>query len=121
MLLKAYTTSNNDINSYYVADMENPPSWSTQITNDFVAGHHRFGYVKTNDPKYVDMTTLKPIKTASKNASKSVKKSTPKKAPVTYVVKKGDTLWRIAKKNKVSVKDLMTNNNISNPKSLKVG
>jgi len=38
-----------------------------------------------------------------------------------YLVKKGDSLWRISKKYSVSIKELMLKNNISSPRNLKVG
>ncbi len=38
-----------------------------------------------------------------------------------YVVKKGDSLWSIAKKYNVKIEDLMRENNISYPATLKVG
>lgn len=49
---------------------------------------------------------------------KTVRKTAGKK---TYVVKKGDSLWLIAKKYGVSSDALIKANNIKNAKSLKVG
>ena len=40
---------------------------------------------------------------------------------VIYFVKPGDTLWRIAKKYKSTIKDIVRVNNIENPDSLEVG
>lgn len=51
----------------------------------------------------------------SSNTSEKTKKQ------ITYRVKKGDTLWRIARIFEVTIQDLMSWNNISNPSKLKIG
>jgi len=57
---------------------------------------------KTDDPKNIDNSNKK-----SKNK--------------TYKVQKGDTLYSIAKKNNVSVENLMHHNKIKSPKDLRDG
>lgn len=49
------------------------------------------------------------------------KTSTSINKPKTYRVKRGDTLWKIARAFKVTVQDLISWNNISNPSKLKIG
>lgn len=43
------------------------------------------------------------------------------KAPVTYTVEKGDTLYKISRKLDVPVNDLIDENNITNPNLIKEG
>lgn len=50
-----------------------------------------------------------------------VKKETPKTSGSTYTVQSGDTLYRIANRNGVSVKALQDANKISRPEALKIG
>lgn len=69
---------------------------------DLQVGNHKFGYLADQDPD-------------RKNAQK-------KPAPKVYVVKKGDSLGKIAKANKMSLKDLLAKNpDIKNPDKISVG
>ncbi|UCG35610.1 MAG: peptidoglycan DD-metalloendopeptidase family protein [Candidatus Omnitrophota bacterium] len=44
-----------------------------------------------------------------------------KKGTIPYIIKKGDTLWEIAKEHGVSTKEIMRVNKVSSPERLKVG
>lgn len=57
------------------------------------------------------MATMTPVK----KPNNIVKKAIPTK---TYIVKKGDTLWKIAKANMTTAKQLMLKNNISDPSKI---
>jgi LysM repeat protein len=91
--------------------MKNPPTWAKQLKNKKVRGVHTFGYLLTNDPKYTDMSTMLPINKTNTLANKTT-------TTKTYVVKKGDTIWKIAKDNMISAKQLMLNNNITDPSKI---
>ncbi len=67
-----------------------------------------------SDTIYPSMKLKIPKYTLSKASNKI-------KEPKTYRVKKGDTLWRIARVFRVTVQDLVSWNNISNPSKLKIG
>ena len=106
ILTNNYTVTNKKINSYYVTNMKNPPDWADELTDVKTVGKHTFGYVKTNDPKYVDMATMTSLIGKKDNI---------------YVVKPGDTLWNIANNNNTTVKKLKEKNNIKDESKIKVG
>lgn len=86
-------------------------SWGKSL--DLEIGKHKFGYLKEHDPKYVIPGTTTP-KASKKTASSGAQSS--------YVVKKNDTLSKIAKNNKMSVDDILKKNpQIKNPDKLSVG
>ena len=107
---KQYKVGNTIINSYYVTNMKNPPKWAKLLTNKVIKGKHTFGYLKSNDSKYVDMVTLKPRNQKKTTVAKNY-----------YVVKPGDTLGKIAKQYNTSVAKITKDNRISNPDKIKIG
>lgn len=114
ILTNNYTITDKTINSYYVTGMKNPPTWARQLTSKKTKGVHTFGYLVSNDPRYTDMATMTPMK----KPNNIVKKAIPAK---TYIVKKGDTLWKIAKANMTTAKQLMLKNKISDPSKIQIG
>ncbi len=114
VVTKNYKVQDTNINSYYVKDMDSPPAWSDEMTNVKIVGSHKFGYVKTNDPDVMDMATMTPIK--SKDTVKVATKDT-----TSYVVKKGDTLWKIAKQYNTTVKEITLKNKIDTNGTLEIG
>lgn len=116
ILTNNYVITDKTINSYYVTDMKNPPTWAKQLTNKKTRGVHTFGYLVSNDPRYTNMATMTPVKKPNNIVKQT--KTVPAK---TYVVKKGDTLWKIAKANMTTAKQLMLKNNISDPSRIQIG
>lgn len=106
-----YVVGNKNINSYYVTNMDDPPTWAKLLTNKVIKGSHTFGYLKSNDSKYVDMVTLKP---------RNIKKA-PTIAANYYTVQAGDTLGKIAKQYNTSVQKIAKDNLLSNPDEIRIG
>lgn len=77
-------------------------TWGSKC--DLKVGSHSFGYLKDRDPAYVVPGTF------TLRAKKHV------------VVKSGDTLSKIAKDNRTTVKKLMSlNKSLKNPDSISIG
>lgn len=93
--------------------VECTPQWKNKVQITAVgnigtkAGHNTRTWTKHGKLKYVDYSAEKPKETAKDSA--------------TYTVKKGDTLSKIAKKYKTTVKALVELNGISNPDLIVVG
>lgn len=123
VLTKKYKVTNKDINSYYVTKMKKPPSWSKTMTKSFTQGSHTFGYVKSNDPTYTDMTTLKPKVKIAKTAIAQTKPTTQKTTTksVMHKVEAGENLTTIAKKYYTTVDSIVKLNNLKNKNTLKIG
>lgn len=105
-----FTPVNDYWNSYYNPHKCNP-DWGSQLTNATVVGHHRVGSLREWRIK------------ANRLSKSSLNKGTGNK---TYVVKKGDSIWKIAKNNGITVNQLKTLNNLSSDRiqlgqTLKVG
>lgn len=67
-----------------------------------------------SDTIYPSMRLNIPKTTSSKTSARTKKLTT-------YRVKKGDTLWKIARVFRVTIQELVSWNNISNPSKLKIG
>lgn len=104
VLTGKHVVQDKKINSYYVTKMKDPPSWTKQLTNVKTRGLHTFGYLQSNDPKYVDMTTMMP-----------------KKSNNIYVVRRGDTLGKIAGRFNTTAAELAKINKLKNPNAISVG
>ena len=78
------------------------------------------------DQAAANATALAPDATAQNNLVPATPAATPMAAPAqtagrTYVVKKGDSLWKIAKSQSVSIGDLARANSLTKTSALKVG
>lgn len=98
-----FTSTIGNRNAYLNVDKANKTAvdtWGKQL--DLQVGNHKFGYLADQDP----------------NRKKVEKKPEPR----IYVVKKGDSLGKIAKANKMSLKDLLAKNpGIKDPDKISVG
>lgn len=103
MLAGTFKSTIGNRNSYMnkeLADKKNIDSWGKDL--DLKIGKHHFGYFSYNDG----------FKTKGS-------KTTPQQK--IYVVKDGDTLWKIAKANSTTVDELKAKNQLDNPDKLKIG
>lgn len=91
-----FVSVNDDWNSYYNPKVCNP-SWGRQLSDATVVGHHRVGSLPEWRTK----------------ANRLVKSELDRPESNTYVVKKNDNLWRIAKDNGTTVDELKRLNNLS--------
>ena len=80
---------NDKWNSYYNPDKADP-DWADDMVGAEMVGHHKVGELKWITRK---------VNKAKLAASRPTK-------PNTYTVKKGDSLWRIAKANNTTVQDI---------------
>lgn len=96
-----------------VADGTMPP-WMAEYADSSESGGYTSASAPASTPSYAYDPPAKPTgtkkasstsskKTIAKTSSKSSKKSTAKRKSTTYVVKKGDTLGAIARRNGSSV------------------
>jgi LysM repeat protein len=69
----------------------------------------------------VDADTAKLIRPAVTENDGDIPRAAPVGSGRTHTVKSGENIWRISKQHKVSQKDLMAVNNISDPTKLKIG
>ena len=84
-----FTPENNTWNSYYNPNKANP-DWADDMVGAEMVGHHKVGELKWITRK---------VNRAKLAASRPT-------TPSTYTVKKGDSLWRIAKSNKTTVQNI---------------
>jgi LysM repeat protein/predicted nucleotidyltransferase len=114
-------------------------TWGKKL--DIWVGNHKFGYVKTNDPKYYIPGTFipkknvkvsasaKPVAKASANAKSNIKATAKTKTklktiskPIYYNTVDGDTLSSIAKRYNTTPKNILKlNPTIKNPNKIKIG
>lgn len=103
-LLKGdFTSTIDDRNSYHTTSVS--PSWSNKMENRLTIGKHIFGYL----PEY--------------DGPSGKKSSSVQKKDNTYVVKKNDTLSKIALKHKTTVEKILElNSNLKkNPNKISIG
>lgn len=86
----------------------------------FVDNKKDAAFIKANYKKIAKAYADGIIKTLGVSVSKTVKDSSESSSQV-YVVKKGDTLYSIAKKYKTSVSKIVKDNNIKNDNLINVG
>lgn len=106
-----YKIKDRKINSYYVTNMKNPPDWAPKLTGVKVIGRHTFGYLTSNDPRYVDMATLLPAGV--------VRKAIPDSG--VYAIQRGDSLVKISAMFNIPIKRLCKLNGISSKSVLRIG
>lgn len=82
--------------------------WGYEMTNKKSIGDHLFGYLPDQDG----------FKSKTKNIAKQKTQTASQKI---YVVKQGDSLWKIAKNNKTTVKALADKNHIDPNSILQLG
>lgn len=107
-----------------------PGGWGAKLTKQMVVGDHTFGYLKANDgnAKAQAKKAIPDLRSKAKlvygppktQPSAGQAKAKPA-APKIHVVKKGDTLWSIAKANKTTAKAIAKKNGISVSTPLKIG
>ena len=91
------------------ADKSNVDTWGKKCT--LKIGSHHFGYLPEHDPKYVVPGTMITWKQWNKQHQE-----------VVVVVKSGDTLGKIAKDNKTTVKKILAlNKSIKDPDKIGIG
>ena len=98
-------TTDKDWDAYYNPNkVKTIKNWMRTLTNKETVGHHIVGKLATS----------------VKKTSSVAKTTTTPKTTTTYVVKKGDTLWGIAKANRISVDKLKSTNGLKSD-SLSIG
>lgn len=103
-----------EVSTQEVASFEPRPVKTTKLKNGRLLG------VKTNNSPSIDniITGSVPKSTPAKKATKVAKRDSENE--LTYVVKSGDTLYKIARQFGTSVKEIVEDNNISDPTKLKL-
>ena len=95
-----------------------------KVGQKLVVGYTYVAPPKTNDnTKASDSTTVKPSGggNASGSSSSNSSSSSSSSSPIIYTVKSGDTLYKIANKYGVTVKQIADYNHLTNVNALRVG
>lgn len=96
------------------ADKKNVDSWGKKCT--LKIGKHHFGYLPEHDPKYVVPGTM----TTWRDWNKAHQPQTSQ--PQYVVVKRGQTLGKIARDNKIDISKMLSlNPSIKDPNKIKIG